>query len=66
MSTFYLHGASLNPTGITLKTYIKRKIRMLERDFWITLSQAEKDHFWSLASETAVDNYAKDILSAKL
>lgn len=45
-----------------LKTYIKGKISMIERDFGLRLSDVQKEHFYSLKSEIAVDNYARVLL----
>ena len=46
----------------SLKTYIKGKISMIERDFRLRLSDMQKEHFYSLKSEIAVDNYARVLL----
>lgn len=46
----------------SLKTYIKGKISMIERDFGLRLSDVQKEHFYSLKSEIAVDNYARVLL----
>lgn len=52
--------------SMELLNYIKEKIRMLENDFYITLTAEEKAHFHNLESDYAVDRYARDILLKKL
>lgn len=47
-----------------LKSYIKGKIKMLERDFRIQLTSVERLHFYELKSEIAVDNYALTLIRA--
>lgn len=49
-----------------LQKYIKERIKLLERDFKIRLSKAEKEHFYELTTEIAVDNFARDIIRKKL
>ena len=46
----------------SIKTYIRMKISMIERDFRLRLSDVQKEHFYSLKSEIAVDNYARVLL----
>ena len=50
----------------TLKTYIKRKIRMLEEEFFIDLTSSEIEHMKSLKSEIEVDQYAHRLIVEKL
>lgn len=51
---------------ITLEEYINNKIDMLRRDFKIRLSRAEIEYMQSLTTETAVDNFAKDLFGKYL
>ena len=51
---------------VPLPKYIKRKIKMLERDMCIELTDEEKDHFHALTNEIAVDNYAHKLIVDKL
>ena len=57
----------MNETGygaktMSIKTYRKMKIKMLERDFKIPLNKEEKDHINALETEAAIDRYARTIL----
>ena len=47
---------------ITLKQYIKQKIKILQRDFKVFLTDEQIDHMKSLTSEIQVDNYARKLL----
>ena len=49
----------INERHYTLPVYIKHKIKMLERDFFIHLDNSELRHFKELTTEIAVDNYAR-------
>lgn len=53
-------------TASILKRYIIGKIDMLERHFYLVLTEQEKEHFNGLKSEIEVDNYARTILMTKL
>lgn len=46
-----------------LKTYIKKKIEMLEKDFCIRLTNTQIRHFYELKTEIAVDNYAIQVIA---
>ena len=46
----------------TLKDYTKKKIQMLERDFYIYPTAEEIKHFYELKTEIAVDNYALTLI----
>ena len=46
--------------------YIQAKIHMLRNDFYINLTNSEIAHFYSLKTESAVDQYAHDIIMEKL
>lgn len=47
---------------LTLKQYINQKIRILQRDFKVYLTDEQMDHMKSLTSEIQVDNYAHTLL----
>lgn len=47
---------------LTLNQYIKQKIKMLQRDFKVYLTDEQMDHIKSLTSEIQVDNYARTLL----
>lgn len=47
----------------SIGTYRKRKIKIMERDFCIKLTQAEIDHINELPTAGAVDAYCIDILN---
>ena len=46
-----------------ITTYRKRKIKIMQRDFLITLTQEEIDHINKLPTAGAVDAYCIDILN---
>ena len=46
-----------------IHTYRKRKLKIMERDFCIALTQAEIDHINKLPTAGAVDAYCIDILN---
>jgi len=48
-----------------IKTYRKQKIRMLEKEFMVTLTPEEKEHFEILDNEIALDRYARSILKER-
>jgi hypothetical protein len=52
----------LSEKQLTLKQYIREKIRMLRKDFCIDLTDEQIAHMRSLKSEIAVDNYAHDLI----
>lgn len=49
-----------------LRSYIKHKKKMLERDFYITLTVDESNHFDELKSEAQVDAYTRELLKKYL
>jgi hypothetical protein len=51
---------------ISIKTYIKGKIRMLTKDFYMRLTDEEVTHMKSLKREIDVDNYVHDLFQKKL
>lgn len=48
-----------------INTYRKRKIKIMERDFCIKLTQAEIDHINELPTACAVDAYCIDIINSR-
>ena len=46
----------------TLKQYKEQKIKMLQDDFWIPLTEEQIEHMHSLPSEMRVDAYARDLM----
>lgn len=48
---------------MSLKTYRKMKLKMLSRDFCITLTQEELDHVNELTSEIAIDNFCISVIN---
>lgn len=53
-------------TPVPIKTYIKEKIRMLTKDFYLKLTDEEISHMKSLKREIDVDHYAHTLLTTKL
>ena len=51
---------------VSIKAYIKEKIRMLKEDFYLRLTDEEIAHMKSLKREIDVDHYAWDIINNKL
>lgn len=51
---------------VPIKTYIKRKIRMLKEDFYLNLTEEEISHMKSLKRDIDVDHYAHTLLNNKL
>lgn len=49
--------------GTNIKTYRRQKIKMLEKEFMLTLTTEEKNHFNELETEAAIDRYARTLLS---
>lgn len=47
---------------IPLPRYIKQKIKMLNRDFYIRLTDEDIRHFNELTTEIAVDNFAHQLI----
>ena len=45
------------PTATNLEDYCKERIKMLEKDFRIYLTDAEKTHMRELKTEEAIDNF---------
>lgn len=50
---------------MSLKQYVKLKLRMLERDFHIKMSPSEIKHMQSLKNVIQIDNYARDLIFKK-
>lgn len=53
------------PRNMSFKTYKKMKYTMLT-DFQICISEEEKQHFDSLTTEVAVDNFCIDMIKKYL
>ena len=51
---------------ITLAQYIKEKIRMLQKDFFIKLTEEEIQKFKSMTREIDIDHYAHDLIANRL
>ena len=58
--------SNYEPKTISIKTYIKEKLRMLQNDFYINLTEEEIAHMKSLKREIDVDHYAYDIINKNL
>ena len=52
----------LSEQQVTLKQYIREKVRMLRKDFCIDLTDEQIAHMKSLKNEIQVDNYAHDLI----
>ena len=44
-----------------MKKYVKEKIKVL-KEFGVKLTKEQIEHMYSLSSEIAVDNFARDLL----
>lgn len=53
----------LNTVNLPLETYIRRKIDMIQKEFYISLSEDDIARFYSLPSHVAVDQYAHYIFT---
>ena len=51
---------------MSIKSYIKEKIKMLRKEFYMNLTESELAHFYELKTEIAVDNYVQDLFVKKL
>ena len=51
------------PRSMSLKAYRKMKLKMLERDFCIPLTDEERAHANTLTSEAAIDQFCIGILN---
>lgn len=50
----------------TIKQYVKAKLKMLRRDFFMNITEEEEAHMYSLKTETAVDRYVRDLFFTKM
>ena len=48
---------------MSIKSYRKMKIKMLEEEFLITLTEEEKEHAKTLTTETELDQFALGIIN---
>lgn len=55
--------ARLFDKNISIDAYRNLKIKLLERDFKIDVTDNEKEHLNNLQSEIAIDNYCRKIIS---
>lgn len=53
------HGSN----GMSVDAYRKYKMRMLNRDFCIGLTEEEVEHFNSLQTEDTIDRYFRTLLN---
>lgn len=53
------------PTLPILKRYKEEKIKMLEREFCLLMTDEEKEHMNSLTSEIRVDAYARQLIMGR-
>ena len=53
----------LNCESISIEAFKRLKIKMLERDFLMTLTEEQKNHINELQSEIAIDNYCRKLFS---
>lgn len=51
------------PRNMSLKSYRKMKLKMLEKDFCIKLTEEEEAHAKTLTTETQLDQFALGILN---
>ena len=51
---------------MTIEEYRKEKLRMLQADFFIRLTEEEINHMNSLEREIDVDHYAHTLFTTKL
>ena len=51
---------------MTLEDYIKEKLRMLQEDFYLKLTEEEINHMRSLTRDIDVDHYAHTLFTTKL
>lgn len=51
---------------LPFEEYRERKISMLVNDFYLRLTDDEKDHFYTLETEVDVNAYAHKLLAEKL
>lgn len=51
------------PRNMSLKQYRKMKLKMLERDFCIRLTDAEREYANTLTTEIAIDQFCLGILN---
>jgi hypothetical protein len=56
---------NINNMQMSLKSYRKAKIKMLEKEFMIPLKPEEKEHFETLQTEVAIDRYSRTIISSR-
>ena len=50
----------------TIREYIENKLEMLETEFCLKLTEAEKGHMFTLKTTLQIDNYAHKLWMDKL
>lgn len=65
MTNDWRHSKSFE-RKMSIKMYINLKLKMLEEDFYLRLTDIERDHMCSLTSEQEVDAYAHKLILEKL
>jgi hypothetical protein len=58
--------SAFNTRKMSLKEYRKMKVKMLERDFLIKLTDEDKAHANTLTTETQLDQWALGIIDKSL
>ena len=53
---------AISNANAPLNEYKKAKIKLLERDFYINVTEEERMHIETLESQMAVDRYCRTIL----
>ena len=51
------------PRNVSIKTYRKAKLIMLERDFCVKLTNEEIEHAKSLTTEASIDQFCLGVLN---
>lgn len=55
--------SAFNQRKMSLKEYRKMKLKMLEKDFCIRLTDEEREHAKTLTTETQLDQFALGIIN---
>lgn len=57
---------SHNKSTVSLDTYKRKKIIMLERDFYIRLTPEDRAYIWNLKSDIEVDQHSITLIKRRL
>ena len=57
-----MKGEHMSKVTLDLDKYKAYKMKILERDFWVRMTDEEIEHMNSLPSEIRVDAYVHDLL----